>query len=424
MIRPNNNTDSMHTIERAVYMIIAACLNVSTSESIEISPKYFDFFLPKGAHKLGWPNNTYVEVKYRFAYNSISRIRHLYDSIKPNKLVVIVIEEDNIPPYTSYSLSMMVGRNIDILSLNQLQNKIEKNPSQKKSSRKADIADLETTYQENQDANLLKKARIALQNNKVSVFLGAGVSASAGVATWESLLEQLCVKKGLSKIDSDIDSIIKGRYIIEEYKKSQKQPPEEFYQDIRDILYANKKSSDLISSIASLITRDNIESIISYNYDNLVEQEVMKQGKKCIPIFDKTMTIEQSALCIYHVHGYVSHEENLETDNGHSPIVLGEQEYHKIFQESYNWGNVEQLHALCRSTCLFIGLSMNDPNLRRLIDISIEGSEVEPMHYAFLRRIEYNVPFMEKIMRGFGINCIWYDKYEELPNIINNLMLE
>ena len=58
-----------------------------------------------------------------------------------------------------------------------------------------------------------------------------------------------------------------------------------------------------------------------------------------------------------------------------SLIVLGEKEYHKIYQEPYNWGNIEQLHALNRNVCFFIGLSMNDPNLRRLIDGSNEDGE-------------------------------------------------
>ena len=64
---------------------------------------------------------------------------------------------------------------------------------------------------------------------------------------------------------------------------------------------------------------------------------------------------------------------------------------------------------------------MTDPNLRRLIDISIDGGEVEPVHFAFLRRIEYNIQLTEKILRGFGINCVWYDRYEDLPNLINAL---
>lgn len=410
--------ENMHTIERAVYTMISLCVDFSAKESIEISHGEFDFYLPQGVKKLGWPQETYIEVKYRMAYDTITRLRQSYDRIKPKKLVVVVMGDVNYKSYRMLSDVLPVGRDIDVMSYNNLREKIEAIPKEKNPKNKNAYEECDIKYQRDKEVSVLEKAKDALRNNKVSVFLGAGVSASAGIVTWDSLLEKLCIKRGLSKIDSDIDSVVKGRYIIDEYKQSQKEIPYEFYKDIREILYANIKTSNLISSIASLVTQGNIESIISYNYDNLVEREIRNKGKLCFPVFNKARSKEQNSLYIYHVHGYVSHEE----DDEYSPIVLGEQEYHKIFQESYNWGNVEQLHALCRSTCFFIGLSMDDPNLRRLIDISIEGSEVEPVHYAFLRRIEYDVPFMEKIMRGFGINCVWYDNYEELPTIINEIM--
>ena len=102
---------------------------------------------------------------------------------------------------------------------------------------------------------------------------------------------------------------------------------------------------------------------------------------------------------------------------------MGEKEYHKIYQEYYNWGNVEQLQALCRSTCFFMGLSMKDPNMRRLLDIAADGgNEREAVHFAFLREIEYNVPFTEEILRSFGISCIWYKQNKNLPGIIEKLM--
>ena len=410
--------ENMHTIERAVYTMISLCVDFSAKESIEISHGEFDFYLPQGVKKLGWPQETYIEVKYRMAYDTITRLRQSYDRIKPKKLVVVVMCDVNYKSYRMLSDVLPVGRDIEVMSYNNLREKIEAIPKEKNPKNKNAYEECDIKYQRDKEVSVLEKAKDALRNNKVSVFLGAGVSASAGIVTWDSLLEKLCIKRGLSKIDSDIDSVVKGRYIIDEYKQSQKEIPYEFYKDIREILYANIKNSNLISSIASLVTQGNIESIISYNYDNLVEREIRNKGKLCFPVFNKARSKEQNSLYIYHVHGYVSHEE----DDEYSPIVLGEQEYHKIFQESYNWGNVEQLHALCRSTCFFIGLSMDDPNLRRLIDISIEGSEVEPVHYAFLRRIEYDVPFMEKIMRGFGINCVWYDNYEELPTIINEMM--
>lgn len=404
--------ENMQTIENAVYSAISACLDVAAKETIEFSPEYYTFHLPNGVQKIDFPKNTYVDVKFRLNYGSLMRIRENYDKIHPQKVVVVVQGEDEgfIPQYARF----FPGRDIIVRSYNTLKQYID---SVTKEENIVENPIVEEKYQIEKETSIHSKLKEAIQNNKVSIFLGAGVSASAGVVTWNSLLEQLCIKKGIAKIDNDIDSVIKGRYIVGEYKDDKNNISDDFYTDIRNILYAHTHSSNLIQSIASLILKSDIESVISYNYDNLVENEIRNNNKSCHPIYNKDMPKGKNVLYIYHVHGFVGSNEDEK-----SSIVLGEQEYHKIFQESYNWGNVEQLHALCRSTCLFIGLSMNDPNLRRLIDISIEGSDVEPIHYAFLRRIEYNIPFTEKIMRGFGINCVWYDNFDELPQLLDSLI--
>jgi hypothetical protein len=397
------------TIEKDVFILISECL--SQDEGIVFGGE-FDYLLPDGVKKLKWPKNTAIEIKYRLIYNSISKIREIYDRLQPSKLIVVVMNE-NMTSLKLTNNASRVRRPIEVISYQDLYKKISA----------IDISNTDYTeeencgnkYQDNVEANIQEKVKGVLKRDKISIFLGAGVSASAGVVTWNSLLEQLCIKKGLPKIDSDIESVIKGRYIIDAYKKQQKEIPDDFYIDMRNILYANIHSSKLINSIAKLIATSNIESIISYNYDDLVEQKVNEE-KPCYSVFDKSRPIDGSSLHVYHVHGFIP-------QNGDwSPIVLGEKEYHQIYQESYNWGNVEQLHALCRSACLFIGLSMNDPNLRRLIDISNDGGEVEPVHYAFLRKIEYDVPFMEKIMRGFGINCVWYERHEDLPKLLETFI--
>ena len=401
-----------NTFEKDVYELISKCLG--EDEKIEFG-KDFDFYLPNGVKKLGWEKNTAVEVKYQLIYDSLSRLKYYYEKVKPDRLIVVVIHE--IAPLINLHNNIK-DSNITFKLYQELQEAATKaydentiqQTKRRENNKKAKEAD--KIYINDINANIIERAKEALKKDKVSLFLGAGVSASAGIITWNGLLEQLCVKKGLSKIDTDIDSIIKGRYIIDEYINDKRELPDDFYLDMRNILYANIHSSRLIKSIAKLITTINIESIISYNYDNIVELEV---GNLCQPVYNKSRPIDGANFHIYHVHGYIPREGEW------SPIVLGEREYHKIYQESYNWGNVEQLHALCRSTCFFIGLSMTDPNLRRLIDISIDGSEKEPVHYAFLRRIEYDVNFMEKTMRGLGVNCIWYDRYEELPVLLDSL---
>lgn len=401
---------SEETIEQEIYRLISRCLG--GDETITLG-KEFDIILPNGVKKLKWPENTAVEIKYRLIYNSFSRIRDFYDKIQPRRLIVVVID-NNIPSPRLLNNVRLSGRKIDVVSYQEFVDKVRVIALDNTNNLTEDN-DKTLISEKDKNAYFRDKAKDALEKSKISLFLGAGVSASAGVVTWNSLLEQLCIKKNLSKIDSDIDSVVKGRYIIDEYKKQDREIPEDFYEDMRNILYANIHPSKLIDSISNFIIKCNIESIISYNYDDLVEQKV--NGKKpCYSVYDKSRPVDGSSLHVYHVHGFIPQKGDW------SPIVLGEKEYHRIYQESYNWGNVEQLHALCRSVCFFIGLSMTDPNLRRLIDISIDGGEVEPVHFAFLRKIEYDVPFMEKVMRGFGVNCIWYDKHEELPELLEALI--
>lgn len=398
----------VETFEQKIFTFISKCLQ--NDETIQFD-KVFDYYLPKGVKNLKWPKGTYIEIKYTLMYNTFTRIRRYYDDYHLKHLIVIVMDKNDV--FLRFECDES-GRNIEVITYDDLIK--EGNLSEVESiSQEAPNVARESSYRDSKDSNIREKAKDALIKDKVSFFLGAGVSASAGVVTWNNLIEQLCIKKGISRIDSDINSVEKGRYIIEKYKNQEKEIPDDFYHDMRSVLYTNYHPSALIAAIAELIMKSDVDSIISYNYDDLVEQEVSKQ-RACYPVYDKSRPINKNSIHIFHVHGYIPQEGDW------SPIILGEREYHKIYQESYNWGNVEQLHALCRSTCFFIGLSMTDPNLRRLIDISLDGSDNDPVHYAFLRRIEYNIPFMETMMRGFGVNCIWYDEHKDLPSIIDSFM--
>lgn len=387
------------TAEAKVYELLTQLLD--DGEKIQYD-KETDLYLPKGLRKLQWPPKTHVEIKYRLVNYTFNVIRQTYNAVSPDKLVVIYFGEAYNAAYLRlFLMSDLSLSNIELVSYNAL------------ASRFANQVYKRKTLNDDQK-RLLYRAKRSLRRDKVTIFLGAGVSASAGAPAWDKLLEQLCVKKGISKLDTDINSITKGRYVIGQYKKDNKDLEQtEFYDDIKEILYKGIRDSKLITAISKIVKKHHVESIITYNYDSLVEEEINKDQNKCESIYDKRRT---NKLPVYHVHGYIAESGE------HSEIILGEQEYHDVYAESYNWGSVEQLHALCRTTCFFIGLSMTDPNLRRLLDISNKGSDIESAHYVFLRRIEYNVQFTEAIMRGFGINCIWYDRHEDLPALLEGLI--
>lgn len=385
-------------LEKNVFELIAGALG--KKEKIIFSED-FDFVLPDGMEKMHWPSGTKIEVKYKLIYNSFERIVEQYHKVRPPKLVVVLNDK------RGFREDMAKDLPIEVISFDDLRIKLD---SLENSERNV-ITDKNYDFP-------LKRLKERIRDNTVSLFLGAGVSASAGIVTWDSLLEQLCIKKGLSKIDSDIDSIIKGRYIVSQYKKDGK-ILDDFYDDMKDILYpANVRPSKLIDSIANIAKEKNVESVISYNYDNLLEESLKNKGiRPYLSIYGNSRLSDLDSLPVYHVHGFIP------ISGSRSDIVLGEREYHKIYQDVYNWGNVEQLHALTRNTCIFIGLSMKDPNLRRLLDVSIRHeSEQEPVHFAFLRKIEYDVSITEANMREFGVNCIWYNNHSELPEILDDLI--
>ncbi len=69
--------------------------------------------------------------------------------------------------------------------------------------------------------------------------------------------------------------------------------------------------------------------------------------------------------------------------------MFTEEQYHRLTLEGLNWAVVYLLWCLRQHTVLFIGLSMTDPNIRRLLDAAVASSE-EPVHFQ-LRR-DYRAP--------------------------------
>lgn len=187
-----------------------------------------------------------------------------------------------------------------------------------------------------------------------------------------------------------------------------------------------------------------------YNFDDVLEQ--MLQAKGLINTEDFTSISKDAeikshnTLPIYHVHGIIP--EKGPTDI----VVFSEEEYHNRYANSYHWSNVEQLHSLSRMHCFFIGLSMSDPNLRRLLDVAHRMNCTDEIpHFAFLKRTkledycvssvdktckyvhvskslidekkqkeiyDLNYGVMENIFRELGVQVIWYEKHDDLPELL------
>lgn len=447
----------------------------------ESSRHLSDYFLPEGCAAVGWPAKTAIEVKLRAGYNSASdtmnRYRLLLEKEGEKEIAkLVVICKGGMPvSYLNAATEPKLKDNVVFLDFDDF--------VRKKAGKPTGTAELQTKKADDpveKAAALLKKAKEAFNENKYTFFLGAGVSIDAKLPGWADLLKAL-LKPEEGKPFQQVNeanynaiaeafshsSIIEARYafdgymnsIKKEYKqqimaaakegeeKNKEENKEENKKEInakfekivreriRKALYQQDKyKSDLVRAIAKAIRKKAPAQVITYNYDDLLERE-LKYSEKYPAVYNKKVRRDKDIVPIYHVHGYISSKEDT-----FSMPILSEKEYHRLYSNLHHWANVIQLHALNSTACFFIGFSMTDPSQRRLLDFArydgLNDDNVDAMaelpHFVFLRKTplageaaqsvnEEHWKEVEDMMSDFGLNVIWYNKYEELPGLIRRI---
>lgn len=400
-----------------------------------------DLFTETGIKELRIPPHSCIEYKERIITDSIYRFTEFakgYLNKYPNaKAYLIYKDGGELPEQEIHRLKKQ--KTIVIIQIEDFIKEIRKI-----AKINDEIINYEQDWKSEREA-IISMAQLAFREDLCTFFLGAGVSMDAGGPSWDELLwkimrrfKRITKKKDFEKINEwcGLSPIILGRYIASNNK---------ILQDVsaylkRYVLYngVNEDASELIKSICEAVAgfeNDNrvvvsgkVDSIITYNYDDLIELALEHRGISVARITYKGRN-HRNEFPVFHVHGLISKE-----DNGIvSTPIIGEKEYHQMYKESYHWSNVEQLHALDRNTCFFIGMSMMDPNLRRLLDISRTGGDNECKHYAFLQRkpmfskdeIEKNRKHFNTIefqLSDLGVHVIWYEDHEEVPQIIRKII--
>ncbi|EOR10003.1 SIR2 family protein [Acinetobacter tandoii] len=313
------------------------------------------------------------------------------------------------------------------------------------------------------------------QKGQFSLFLGAGVSSSAGMPDWNTLLSSLFVTYLTQEFDSDVDvsdkdiselvnrlnvvdepsALMAARYLRKGLVKNTTEA-KEFKNAITKNLYKLRDSnfeinSRLIKSIACMCiprrTGAKVRSIITYNFDDLLERQLTSNNILHSCIYSDRESYDPDELPVYHVHGFLPEERNKYEGLDNSTLVFSEEGYHQIYSDTYHWSNLVQLNGLRENNCLMIGLSMTDPNLRRLLDISARNIE-RSKHYAFMKRLalksfaydnkstknpvidnlEGAEKFLqrhhnlnEELMKELGVTIIWYEDYDDIPFIIEEV---
>ncbi|SFM04900.1 SIR2 family protein [Halanaerobium salsuginis] len=292
------------------------------------------------------------------------------------------------------------------------------------------------------------------------MFLGAGISKDAKIPTWDNLVSDLLVSLMSNKLSDYEINLTENqeKFIVQNLKTMNGESPllqaryirsglEDVFLDLtNEILYKNCiNSSSLLEEISRLClpvrNGTGVRSVVTYNFDDLLEYNFEKLGIKYRSIYRESDIPTKNELGIYHVHGFLPRNREDYENISESLLVFSEEEYHNLMLDSYNWSNLIQLNYLRENTCLMIGLSVTDPNLRRLLDIAMRKQEDSDLckHYVILKmksisekakkkgdldvdNIEkfdlVNRKLQEEFFKELGLNVIWVEEHKEIPEII------
>ena len=251
----------------------------------------------------------------------------------------------------------------------------------------------------------LRGLQWAWRDKRLVLFLGAGVSIPYGVPSWKNLVLELLFeqaehtrrlgrmlphyRRALASWMTDYfdySPLVLARMVEEDAgrrgrRKGMRQPVDGqqiFLQKLRTRLYADCKTPigkrTTLQAIGDLIERSkgNVRCVVNFNFDGLLEEELALRKIPTISISDGNRQ-HSGEFRIIHPHGFVP--RNGPIDRG--TVVFTEGDYHKLTDQVFHWGLSEIVNELRHSTVLFIGLSMSDPSLRRLLDAS-HNSKIPP----------------------------------------------
>ncbi|HEX6780876.1 MAG TPA: SIR2 family protein [Solirubrobacterales bacterium] len=213
---------------------------------------------------------------------------------------------------------------------------------------------------------------------ELTLLVGAGASMEAGLPSWRALIEQLLAKVAVELPDLEDgeranwvaatierDDLLGAGAVVGVMAKErlEKLIPAELYEGRGAEAFAPGPIAHQVAALRE-IWGERAE-ILTTNYDDLLEQALIDAGTARTNIRSYTQNREPhkraaGTIAVTHLHGLAGRQG---TPKG---IVLTEEHYHRM-QRGTSWQEQLVTERLQGSTCVFVGMSLADPNLIRYL---------------------------------------------------------
>jgi hypothetical protein len=202
------------------------------------------------------------------------------------------------------------------------------------------------------------------------LFLGAGASCGFGLPDWKTLIARVTKRDtdsafvaGLQNMDTMdlgrlVDKIDDGTEGYIDLVRTS------LYRDASPDLLVQLQKSRLLLAIGALMTgscRGRIDSVVTYNYDDLLEQYLWMLGYSACRRIRPSDLSTRSDVVIDYVHGCVPQQK--QAGDGVPQIVLSAQSYIERRADIDDGWPASVVAGLMSKIGLFVGLSGNDTSI-------------------------------------------------------------
>lgn len=254
-------------------------------------------------------------------------------------------------------------------------------------------------FDKNQD-HIPEFLKNAINEKKLVIFVGAGLSRSAGLPDWKKITMEILAEniKTISKatgfysaLENDVMTPLE---VLDKIQNDKKIILEGFERKLK----INDNKSKIHRSISEISRK-----IITTNFDRLIESNSSIEN---IITHDSQYNLSKIDDCdefILKIHGDINQADK---------CIIFTSQFDELYKgESLGVFQLQKL--LSENTCLFVGFSFQDPYVKELFEYIQEKYNGFGKKNFIISTGEMNIP---------GITTIKLSNYDELPGYFNNLV--
>jgi SIR2-like domain len=339
------------------------------------------------------------------------------------------------------------------------------------SGRKYEIQQSQTHLQEMKIKNTRWRMLQERYNKRgIALVLGAGVSYNCNLPDWAGLLRGMA-RSVVGKQNALIDELISAGWSLPSiasvidasrrnitfrelirgslYQKFPFRTPANTKEQQKKLVAYVDQSNSTMRAVASLCaTRENgrvvgnrrVMALVNFNLDSVLRSYSRAKYREWLfrTVESAGITTQPDRIPIYQMHGLIPfYTKKTEETAAPEGLVMTEQQYFDFFNRPTSVFNYTFLYLLREYNCLFIGMSMRDDNIRRLLHYStserrssgrIPNDKANRLrtglrHFAMLRRS--GSPDVDQCtetsLRAIGTRVLWLRDFDEIAIRLGSL---